>query len=374
MRILIKPSSRQVRGPVLLMLMLLANFFSSAAEPGTRTSVGSQDQPREIVLKTPGLMYDQPRFKVNPGETVKITLENIDEMSHNLVITKPGAREKVVALALQLLNEADQRDFIPQTDLVVNYIPMLEPGEKKSILFTAPAKEGVFPFVCTFPGHGAVMYGAIYVTAGAMPPLEEDKNIPSRHNTAHADHAGGARLPAMYRTFMPNCGPAGIAVGMEGDLSYCWDAAQCRLRYAWKGGFISLEKNWASNGSKKAEILGSVFFTDTVKAPIRIGQKDHIPKARFKGYTMVAGYPTFHYELDGVAVSERITPAAEPNSLERELVFSGPVPSLWYLVSDRQSQVIDAPGAWDGDYFKIRADGQETVLTIVIKDNQKNEK
>src|SRR5690606_41179625 len=91
-----------VRGPVLLMLMLLANFFSSAAEPGTRTSVGSQDQPREIVLKTPGLMYDQPRFKVNHGETVKITQENIDEMSHNLVITKPGARERVVALALQL--------------------------------------------------------------------------------------------------------------------------------------------------------------------------------------------------------------------------------------------------------------------------------
>src|SRR3546814_7377301 len=84
-----------------------------------------------------------------------------------------------------------------------------------------------------------------------------DLHIPPRHGNAEHHHAS-AGLPAMYRTFMPECGPAGIAVGMEGNVSYCWDAGQCRLRYAWKGGFVNLEKNWHSNGSKKAELVGEV--------------------------------------------------------------------------------------------------------------------
>lgn len=361
-------SRKQAFAIFIFLFLLFGQLFSSVAKPIENPSPVSNQEPREIVIKTPGLMYDQPRFKVNPGETVKITLENIDEMSHNLLITKPGAREKVVALALQLLNEQHQGDFVPKTDLVLNYIPMLEPGERKSILFTAPAEEGVYPYVCTFPGHGAIMYGAIYVTTGAMPPIEEDKHIPSRNLTTHAGHESGPKLPAMYRTFMPNCGPAGIAVGMTGDVSYCWDAAQCRMRYAWKGGFVNLEKNWASNGSKKAEIVGSVFFTDTVSAPVRIGNKDHIPVARFKGYSMLEGYPTFHYQLDDVRVSERITPGNAANSLKRVLTFSGSSQPVWFFAGNREQIEIDAAGEWDGNYYRIQPGGQETVLTMVIKD------
>lgn len=330
--------------------------------------------PREIRIQTPGLMFNQPRFKVLPGETVKITLENIDEMSHNLVITRPGAREKVVALALQLLKERDQRDFVPETDLVLAYIPLLHPGEQKSFLFRAPEKEGVYPYVCTFPGHGAVMYGAIYVTRGEMPPLEKDTNIPPRNPAGDHVHAA-ATLPAMYRTFMPGCGPAGIAVGMEGNVSYCWDAGQCRLRYAWKGGFISLEKNWASNGSKKAELLGTVFYRDGEDFPIRIGTKGHIPEPEFLGYSMQNGYPTFRYRLDDVSVSERITPLEGLAGFKRELQFSGLEQPVWFFadpaaVKQVRVEVEAEKGSREGNYYKVQPAGGKAAVSLTIFDDE----
>ena len=37
-----------------------------------------------------GLQYDLLRFNVKPGERLKIIFSNGDDMSHNLLITKPG--------------------------------------------------------------------------------------------------------------------------------------------------------------------------------------------------------------------------------------------------------------------------------------------
>jgi hypothetical protein len=42
----------------------------------------------------------------------------------------------------------------------------------------------------------------------------------------------------MYRMFMPGASPAAIAVALPGQDSLCWDAGQCRFRYAWSGGFV----------------------------------------------------------------------------------------------------------------------------------------
>ena len=46
-----------------------------------------------------GLQFDLVRFNVKPGENLKLIFSNSDDMSHNLLITKPGAR-------LEVLNEA----------------------------------------------------------------------------------------------------------------------------------------------------------------------------------------------------------------------------------------------------------------------------
>jgi azurin len=41
---------------------------------------------------------------------------------------------------------------------------MLEAGQKEALTVTAPAQEGTYDYVCTFPGHWAVMQGKLIVT------------------------------------------------------------------------------------------------------------------------------------------------------------------------------------------------------------------
>ncbi len=42
---------------------------------------------------------------------------------------------------------------------------MLQPGETQALSFDAPAEPGIYPYVCTYPGHWRRMYGALYVVA-----------------------------------------------------------------------------------------------------------------------------------------------------------------------------------------------------------------
>ena len=43
------------------------------------------------------------------------------------------------------------------------YTDVVNPGEKFTIYFKAPATKGNYPFVCTFPGHWMVMNGTLLV-------------------------------------------------------------------------------------------------------------------------------------------------------------------------------------------------------------------
>src|SRR6267378_2874916 len=157
-----------------LLFLLLASLLTVQGNAQTNKEVATT-----ISLKAvSGLQYDQVRFRVRRGSAVKIVFTNTDEMSHNLVITRPGAREEVVKAALDLGDKGLALNYIPGSSNVLWSIPVVDPGQTKSITFTAPTMDGVYPYVCTFPGHGFVMYGAMYVTDKDMPPIEEDSNIP----------------------------------------------------------------------------------------------------------------------------------------------------------------------------------------------------
>ncbi|MFP6737467.1 MAG: c-type cytochrome, partial [Planctomycetota bacterium] len=42
---------------------------------------------------------------------------------------------------------------------------LLQPGETQALTYEAPVKPGIYPYVCTYPGHWQRMYGALYVVA-----------------------------------------------------------------------------------------------------------------------------------------------------------------------------------------------------------------
>src|SRR5215217_126337 len=120
-----------------------------------------------------GLQFDKVRFAVRPGATVSLSFKNTDEMSHNLVFTKPGMRLAVVKEAETILPDlAEKQGFVPKSSDVLFAIPVLHPAETQKLTFKAPATEGFYPYVCTFTGHGYVMYGAMYVTTGQLPAIQ----------------------------------------------------------------------------------------------------------------------------------------------------------------------------------------------------------
>ena len=113
------------------------------------------------------MLYDRERIVVQAGKPVEIVFENTDGMPHNLVFLQPGALEEVGNLAEATANDpaAASRHYVPLSKKILLASRLLQPREVQRISFTAPSKPGVYPYVCTYPGHWRRMHGALYVVA-----------------------------------------------------------------------------------------------------------------------------------------------------------------------------------------------------------------
>jgi azurin len=303
-----------------------------------------------VIKATGGLQFDLPRLQVRPGTRVTLVFDNHDDMAHNLVLTQPGARLAVVEQALKVA-AADQ--YVPKMPQVLAATKILIPGTVDTIRFTV-AGSGVYPYVCTYPGHGYVMYGALYATTQPLPPLAQDPHVPPTAQAAAGTHAGHAmappsphpfplEYPLLYRTFVPGASPAAIVVSFDGILSYCWDAAQCRLRYAWAGGFVDNIDHWTGNGNKLSKIVGEVFWRDSTAHPLRFGEA--APQVQFKGYRLLKRLPQFRYALDGVELTETLTALPEAAGIRREFIFARPLAKSVYVVVRPHEGVEYRPSA-----------------------------
>jgi azurin len=85
-------------------------------------------------------------------------------MLHNLVITQPGAADKVGEAATKLGLNGEKSGFVPAGADVLFHTRLLGPTEKETIYFTAPTQPGDYQYVCTYPGHYVVMRGVLRVT------------------------------------------------------------------------------------------------------------------------------------------------------------------------------------------------------------------
>ena len=141
----------------------------------------------------------------------------------------------------------------------------------------------------------------------------------------------------VIRWDMPEATPAAIAVGLPGKISYCFDAGESRLRYAWQGGFIDTssvlfaKKNRETNLTETARILGDIFFREG-RFPIRVQDRDLIPQRRFLGYKIVDTFPEFHYQVDGIDVYERILPVE--HGIVRKFRVASVEQPMWFIPAE----------------------------------------
>lgn len=113
------------------------------------------------------MLYDVTVLVVEAGRPVRISFRNDDIMPHNLVIgSEPSARVELGLMADEMQSDPDSlaKGYIPESPLVMHASKLIQPDVTDIIEFSAPAP-GIYPYVCTFPGHWSKMYGAIQVVA-----------------------------------------------------------------------------------------------------------------------------------------------------------------------------------------------------------------
>ncbi|MBV9123482.1 MAG: c-type cytochrome, partial [Planctomycetes bacterium] len=117
------------------------------------------------------------------GKPVEIFFQNTDLMPHNFVVGQPGALEEIGNLAEATATQpgALERGYVPNSRKILLASRLLAPREAQRQRFTAPARPGVYPYLCTYPGHWRRMYGALYV----VPDLEEYQADPEGYLARH---------------------------------------------------------------------------------------------------------------------------------------------------------------------------------------------
>jgi putative heme-binding domain-containing protein len=113
------------------------------------------------------MIYDREIVAVQAGRAVEFRLKNTDNMPHNFAVVLPGFMAEVGELAEATGRDADaaDRDFIPKTDRILVASKLVPPEQTDSIFFEVPKEPGIYPYICTYPGHWRRMYGALYVVA-----------------------------------------------------------------------------------------------------------------------------------------------------------------------------------------------------------------
>lgn len=315
-------------------------------------------EPEVIKIGTlPGLRFDIKRFDVLPGADVKLVFENKDTMLHNLVITKPGKSMEIVQAAMLLGTQALAKHFVPDSPNVLWATKVVASNDSYTLEFKAPEETADYPYVCTYPGHGFIMFGTMRVTD--HPEAKEMNAGPTTATTEHHhkhDHA------FVKRAFMPDAGPATIAVKLPGGHSYCWDAGAVCFRYAWRGGFVEPVYR------KPEKLLGNVYYREDHRFPFLIGIEapSRPTDVQFLGYALdESGIPEFEYQADGIKFHERIS-VTESKLVRRFRTSSDNSIDLWFPVDPGQEAKLDSTGQRVNDAFHFSGQVAEEFYIIII--------
>ncbi len=157
------------------------------------------------------MSYDKDVIAVRAGKPVEFFFENSDLMPHNFVIIQPGTLEEIGTTAEATAQQPDaaKRNFVPNSPFVLLGSKLLQPRESQKLSFTAPTKPGVYPFVCTYPGHWRRMYGALYVVADLDAYLEDPEAYLASHPLEIKDELLKDRRPRTEWKFDDLAGPVG---------------------------------------------------------------------------------------------------------------------------------------------------------------------
>ena len=146
----------------------LAGYLPAADAARVRAALRALGVPVHVLHTVPEQMrYDRNRLVVEVGKPFEIVLVNDDSMAHNLAVVKPGTHVQVGTLSSQMTPDQLDREgraYMPKTGDVLAATKLVESGTSATLKVSALATEGEYEYVCTLPGHFAIMWGRLIVT------------------------------------------------------------------------------------------------------------------------------------------------------------------------------------------------------------------
>ncbi len=159
--------------------------------------------------------------------------------------------------------------------------------------------------------------------------------------------------PQVYRTLMPESGPASLAIGLGREVWLCFDPQRGGVNYAWSGG-LDLSPTVAQKINQPAAVEGRLYFGDAAAHPWRVGNREEASPLRFRGYRFHEDGVTLRYQVGALAIEERLTAFPEGDGFTRRFEFAGPATPLWLDVDPQADAAVSLqPAQRDGDAWRL---------------------
>lgn len=142
---------------LLSLLAIFALAFTGLAQ--------AQDKVEITIESNDRMQFNMDEIKVEAGQTVVLTLKHVGKlpkaaMGHNWVLLTQGTDIQKFGAAA---SKAADNDYIPEdSENVIVTTDLIGGGQETTIEFTAP-EAGTYDFICSFPGHYAMMKGKFIV-------------------------------------------------------------------------------------------------------------------------------------------------------------------------------------------------------------------
>ena len=134
-------------------------------EDKTNVVVDAKGVANVAITSNDGMRFDVRKINVSSGQKVRVTLTHTGKldkriMGHNVVFLTNGVKPSAFAVKAAA---ARDNDYIPEgTTEVIAHTKMIGGGETTVIEFIAP-EAGTYNYICSFPGHYAMMKGKLIV-------------------------------------------------------------------------------------------------------------------------------------------------------------------------------------------------------------------
>lgn len=135
--------------------------------PATATAPAADGKRTVELTADDSMKYNLTEIRAKPGEALRVTLTNTGRMpkqamAHNWVLLKPMSDSELNAFGMSVSSRAP--DYMPaDRSMILAATKLVGAKESDTVEITAPATPGEYPFICTFPGHFAIMKGKLIV-------------------------------------------------------------------------------------------------------------------------------------------------------------------------------------------------------------------